>query len=427
MTASHVSLGRLWALMFTVFVDMVGFLMILPILPLFAERLGATATLIGLMSSTYAVAQLATAPAWGRMSDGRGRRPMMMLGVAIAGVAHLVFGIASTDWALDRFDSTGLIVLLFLSRLVQGAGGASTAVVQAYVGDAIVPEERAKALGWITAATSAGVAIGPALGAAVAQFGPGAAGFAAAALCVVNLFFVHHYLPESASAENRHLARNEVGVSLRHQMLQVLVHPRRPVSRLILVYGAAMMGFMAMNAVLALFLKERFGFTVATIGYVYTAVGCVSLLMRSLLVGPAVRAWGERGAMRAGLAALVAGFALQPLASTLPVYATTLLFIPIGTALLFPATSSLVSRFAERHTLGATMGVQQAYGGVARLFGPAWAGLSFELLGAGAPFAIAAVLAGLGLVWALGVEETPKVSMSETMVAKSEASNVASG
>ncbi|MGH7338639.1 MAG: MFS transporter, partial [Myxococcota bacterium] len=207
MTHGKVSFARLWALMLTVFVDMVGFLMILPLLPFYAERLGATPFAIGLMISAYAVAQLATAPTWGRLSDGHGRRPMMMLGVSIAASAHLLFAVACSDWAIDRFDSTGLIALLFLSRFVQGAGGASTAVVQAYVGDTVVPEERAKALGWITAATSAGVMLGPALGSLAANLGPSAPGLVAAALCVVNLFFVERFLPESASDEHRHQAR----------------------------------------------------------------------------------------------------------------------------------------------------------------------------------------------------------------------------
>jgi len=408
--------------MLTVFVDMVGFLMILPLLPFYAERLGAKPLLIGLMVSAYAVAQLATAPTWGRLSDGHGRRPMMMLGVTIAGTAHLLFAFACSDWAMHRIDAAGLIVLLFFSRFVQGAGGASTAVVQAYVGDAIVPEERAKALGWITAATSAGVMLGPALGSLVSNLGPAVPGLVAAALCVVNLFFVERFLPESASVESRERARSEPRGSLRARMLEIVAHPRRPVSRLILIYGAAMMAFMAMNAVLALFLQARFGFTEKTIGYAYTGVGVVSLVMRSLILGPSVRWWGERGVMKLGLLALVAGFALQPLAPTLWLYGAVVVLVPVGTALLFPASSSLVSRFAERHTLGATMGVQQAYGGVARLIGPAWAGAAFQFLSPGAPFWIAALLALAAFFFALGIEPAPKVPVAETMVAKVEAS-----
>lgn len=408
MTAAPASLGRLWALMMTVFVDMVGFLIVLPVAPIYADNLGAPPILITMMISFYAVAQLATAPLWGRLSDRLGRRPILMVGVTISALSHVLFGLACSEWAMAEVDPRWLIALILLSRSVQGAGGAMTGVVQAYIGDAIVPEERAKALGWITAATSAGVMLGPALGSLSSVVGPAAPGFLAAALCVVNLFFVRGWLPESASDEARaHAAKAPKGGLLR-RMAEILHHPRRPVARLIWIYLVGMMAFMAMNSVLALFLKERFGMTEKTIGYVYTFVGTISLVMRSVILGPAVHRLGERGVMRLGLAALAAGFALQPFATSLPTFAGAILLIPIGTALLFPATTSLVSRYTPQHELGATMGVQQAYGGVARLVGPIGAGAAFQYLGIGSPFWISAALAAATFVFALGLEAPPR-------------------
>ncbi len=408
MTAAPATVGRLWALMLTVFVDMVGFLMVLPVLPFYSTRLGASPLVIGLMVSAFAVAQLALAPFWGKLSDRRGRRPMLLLGITISAAAYLLFALASSEWAMARVSSEVLIAILFLSRFVQGAGGATTGVVQAYVGDAIVPEDRAKALGWITAATSAGVILGPAFNLFATHSGPAAPGLAAAALCLVNLLFVNRFLPESSSAESRLRAADGTGRALHHRMLEVLRHPLRPVERLIWVYGAGMMAFMAMNGVLALFVQKRFGMTEVSINYLYIAVGTVSLVMRSLILGPAVQAFGERGVMKLGLAALAAGFALQPLASSLATFGAAILLIPVGTALLFPATSSLVSRYAERHELGATMGVQQAYGGVARLLAPIWAGAAFQFLGTGAPYWIASALTAATFLFALGLEAPPK-------------------
>ncbi|MFN7942018.1 MAG: MFS transporter [Thermoanaerobaculia bacterium] len=408
MSAAPVSLGRLWALMLTVFVDMVGLLMVIPLLPFYAKRLGASPFLIGLMVSIFAVAQLAISPYWGRMSDRRGRRPALMAGITIATFAYALFALACSDWAMHHFGSEQLIALFFLSRFVQGAGGATTGVVQAYVGDAIVAEERAKALGWITAATSAGVVIGPALGSLAALGGPAIPGLLAVALCIVNLGFVRGWLPESTSAESQQRAGREPGSALSRRMVEVLRHPRRPVARLIWVYAIGMMAFMAMNSILALFLQARFGFTEKTFGWVYTFVGVISLVMRSLVLGPCVRKFGERGVMRLGLAGLAAGFALQALAPTIPTFAAAIVLIPVGTALLFPATTSLVSRYAEPHELGATMGVQQAYGGMSRLIGPMWAGASFEKLGVGAPFWISAGLALGTLGFALGLQPPPR-------------------
>jgi MFS family permease len=390
--------------MATVFVDMVGFLMVLPLLPFYATRLGASPFLVGAMVSAFAVAQLATSPFWGRLSDRRGRRPMLLVGISVSALAYLLFAFACSETAMAWTSSRETIGLLFLSRLVQGAGGATTGVVQAYVGDAIVPEERAKALGWITAATSAGVMLGPAIGSLAATLGPAAPGLAATVLCLANLVFAWRWLPESSSREARERAAAGVARSLRGQMLAVVLHPRRPVARLIWIYAVGMMAFMAMNGVLALFVQARFAFTEHSIGYLYTFVGTVSLIMRSLVLGPAVRRLGEAGAMRLGLLSLVAGFALQAVAPSVPGFVAVVTLVPIGTALLFPATTSLVSRCAERHELGATMGVQQAFGGVARLVGPLWAGSAFQVWGPGAPFWISSGLAAGTLAFAAGLK-----------------------
>ncbi len=403
MAPDRVSLARLWALMATVFVDMMGFLMVMPVLPFYADRLGASPLLIGLMVSVFALAQLLMAPYLGKISDRKGRRPTLMFGISIAAVAFLLLALACSEWAMARISPGWLIALIFISRFVAGAGGATTGVVQAYVGDAIVPEERAKALGWISAATNAGVMIGPALGSLAAFGGPAVPGLVATALCLLNLLFVKRWLPESSSAEARAEAKQEQRESLGKRMLAVFRHPRRPVARLIWIYAVGMMAFMAMNAVLALFLQERFGITEKSFGLFYVFVGAISLVMRVILLGPAVRRFGEKGVMRIGLVSLAAGYALQALAPTLITFFVAIMLIPIGTALLFPASSSLVSRFAMRHELGATMGVQQAYGGVARLVGPIWAGYTFQRFGSGAPFWISCALALATLVFASGL------------------------
>ncbi|MEO8276725.1 MAG: MFS transporter [Thermoanaerobaculia bacterium] len=405
MAPDRVSLGRLWALMATVFVDMMGFLMVMPVLPFFAKRLGASAFLIGLMVSVFALAQLSVAPYWGKLSDRHGRRPMLMLGIGISTVACLILALACSEWALARISPHWLIALIFISRFVQGAGGATTGVVQAYVGDAIIPEERAKALGWITAATSAGVMLGPAIGSLSTFGGPAVPALVATGLCLLNLMFVKRWLPESSSPESRAEATQTKRGSLGRRMLEVLSEPRKPVARLIWIYAVGMMAFMAMNAVLALFLQARFGITEKSFGLIYAFVGTIGLVMRSLLLGPTVRRFGENEVMRIGLVALTLGFACEALAPTLLTFFAAIILIPVGTALLFPASSSLVSRFAQRHEIGATMGVQQAYGGVARLVGPVWAGFAFERLGPGAPFWIASGLSLATLAFATGLTD----------------------
>jgi multidrug resistance protein len=377
----RLSLRRLWVLMATVCIDMVGFLMVMPLLPFYTERLGGNATTVGLLVSSFAFAQLATAPLWGRLSDRWGRRPVLLIGLAGSAVGYVLFAVADSLW------------LLFLSRLAQGAGGGTTGVAQAYVSDTVVAEDRAKALGWLSAATSAGVMLGPAMGSFAARLAPSAPGFVAATLCLVNVFFAWRTLPES----RRNLAPADAAgdaarPSLLDAMAGVLARPLLPVHVLIWIYAFGMMAFFAMNAVLALFLARRFGVDEHTIGYFFVYVGAISLVMRSLVLGPAIKWLGEVGILRWGVVALAFGLALVPLSGAIWSFGLTVLLVPVGTALLFPATSSLVSRYAPSELTGQTLGVQQTFGGVARMVGPLWSGVVFEHLGVSAPFWIAATI-----------------------------------
>src|SRR3954463_7482458 len=180
------SAGKLAVLMVTAFMDMVGLLMIIPLLPFYAKSMGAGGFIVGLLVSSFAIAQLLMAPIWGRFSDHYGRRPALIIGMSAAGIAYVIFAYADSLW------------LLFFSRLVQGAGGGTVSVIQAYVADALEPKERAKGLGWLSAATNAGVALGPLLGAITLKWwGTAGPGLAAAGLCVVNIAFAWKFLTES--------------------------------------------------------------------------------------------------------------------------------------------------------------------------------------------------------------------------------------
>lgn len=371
------SLKQLSVLMATVFADMIGVLMVLPLLPFYAERLGASESIIGALVSVFFFAQLTTAPLVGRLSDRYGRRPMILAGLVASAIAYVLFGLADTIW------------LLFLSRLIQGAVG-TTAVVQAYVADSVEPQDRAKALGWVTAATSAGVMIGPLVGSFSTYLGPQAPFFVAAGLCLLDALFAWRWLPEPK--RHRQTEGSAPRPPLRKAMAEVLRHPTAPISSLIWIYAIGMMAFMAMNGVLALFLARAFEVTEQQIGWFYTYVGGISLVMRALLLGPAVRRFGEVGITRLGALALVVGLCTIPLSNNFVLLAISVLFVPVGTALLFPATTALVSRRAPREQTGEIMGVQQTFGGIARMLGPLGAGAVFQQVGIRSPFFLAAGL-----------------------------------
>lgn len=403
------AMRRIGVLMATVFVDMIGFLIVLPLLPFYGERFGATETTIGLLISTFAFAQLASAPLWGRLSDRWGRRPVILGSLLVSAGAFVLFGLAESVW------------LLFLSRFVQGVGGGTTGVVQAYVSDSMAPDQRTRGLGWLTAATSAGVMIGPLLGSAAASFGASAPGFLAAGLCLANFAFAWKLLPESigtreeapAPGDEAALAESVEGAvpaaprrrpSLGRAILTVLSEPASERSRLVWIYALGMMAFMAMNGVIVLYLERVFDVSEQEIGWFYTYVGGVSLLMRALLLGPINHRLGDVKTMRVGALALGLGLALAPWPQGFVGLALVILLVPIGTALLFPATTSLVSRLSERRETGQNLGVQQGFGGVARMLGPIWSTAVFQHVGLAAPFWIAGGLMGVVVLVSLGVE-----------------------
>lgn len=373
--ASRDQLRRLAVLITACGIDMVGFAMIFPLLPLYARDLQAGPEQIGILMASYSVALLLLAPVWGRVSDRYGRRPALLIGLSAATIAYLIFAIADSFW------------LLLLSRIVQGAGGGTTGVAHAYVADTIRPGDRAKALGWLSAASSFGVAIGPVFGSAAAHWGQRGPGLAAAGLAILNVAFAWWTLPEShpEPAPDTPHARRPIW----HTAWEVVRHPARPVSRFILIYGVGMLGFTAMTSIQSLYLVDAFGLTASTIGYVFLYLGSLSLLLRSLMLGPIIRRVGEYGAMRIGTVALTLGLFLLPAAGTLPLFCLVLPLIPIGTALLFPATTSLMSHVSSRESVGLTMGVAQAFAGMARVVAPLFANSAFQRLGIASPFLIA--------------------------------------
>jgi len=423
--------AKLLTLMATAFVDMVGVLMIFPLLPFYVKNFGAGGVDflgfhlgIGLITSlivaAFTVAQLLSAPMWGRFSDRVGRRPTLLIALSASAVAYLIFGFAESLW------------LLFLSRVVQGAGGGTVGVIQAYVADSTAPQDRARALGWLSATTNLGVALGPVLGsfaialgkrdlmpgAATLEMGHAAPGILAAALCIVNIAFAARYLTESRNPSDHAHVEGEVRRTSRQIIWRVISHSGEPSSRLIWIYAIAIGAFQGSFAVLALFLNVRFQVTEQTIGYFFMYVGSISVFTRVLLLGRMVDWLGEAKLSRLGLALLALGVLGMPLAGNLWTLALTVALIPLGTAFTFPCVTALLSRIIKPGERGLFMGMQQTYGGVARAIAPLFFGWSFDYLGVSSPYFIASaiimgtIFLGLGLDKYAKHEETPALQQA---------------
>ena len=420
--------AKLFTLMATAFIDMVGLLMIIPLLPFYVKSFGeggveflgwhfGIGIISGFIVAAFTVAQLLSAPLWGKFSDRVGRRPTLLIALAASAIAYLIFGFAHS------------LFLLFLSRIVQGAGGGTVGVIQAYVADSTEPADRARALGWLSATTNLGVALGPVLGSfAVAlgkrdlmpgpgtfQIGHSAPGLMAAALCLINIAFAARYLTESREVPDH----SNVGAAprkSREAIWRIITHSSEPSSRLIWIYAIAIGAFQGSFSVLALFLNARFQVTEQTIGYFFMYVGSISVFARVLLLGRMVDWLGEAKLSRLGLVLLASGVAGMPLARNLPTLALAVALIPLGTAFTFPCVTALLSRVTAPGERGLYMGMQQTYGGVARIIAPLFFGWSFDHLGVSSPyffssvFIIATVLLGFGLDQYAGKEKTPAIS-----------------
>ena len=396
LNGNRARLRRLAVLIFVCFVDAIGFMIVLPLLPFYATRLSASPETVGRLIASFSIAQLLSAPVWGRVSDRYGRRPALLIGLSASAVAFAVFGIADAVW------------LLFASRIVQGAGGGTTGVAQAYVADTVEPKDRARALGWLSSATAAGVIFGPAIASFAFALGPAAPGLVAAALCLVNVAFAWKWLPESRAGQRHDGASPRRPIW--HPAWLVLRHPTNLVSRLIWIYGIGMIAFSAMTSVLSLYLQAAFGLTEKTIGPIFAYVGVLSLVMRSVLLGPIVDRLGESWTMRAGALLLAAGLLLYPIPQTLWALAVVIPLVPIGTALLFPATTSLMSRYSDVRELGTTMGVAQTFAGLARVVAPLLATMIFQRLGHDWPFYLAGGVVALAGALTLQIPRESRVS-----------------
>jgi multidrug resistance protein len=369
--------GKLTVLMITAFVDMLGLVMVLPLLPFYATKLGGSATIVGGLIAAFSLAQLASAPLWGSFSDRYGRRPALLAGLILSAVAYIIFAFAGTIW------------MLLLSRLVQGAGGGTIGVVQAYVADVSDPKDRAKSLGWLSAVTSLGAVIGPAIGSALVQlWGRHAPGLVAAVFVLLVSLFAWEFLRESAvpTATDEHAVVADVEGSV---IWNVLAHPGQPAPRLIWIYTIAIGAFYGMAPTLPLVLQRYLPITEANVGYFVMYLGGMGFIVRSLILGKMIERLGEANLARLGLLVLGLGLALVAAIRSYSMVIVSFTLMPLGTAFVFPSVTAMLSRVVPKKRRGLYMGVQQTFGGVSKVAFPVATGIAMDRLGLGVPFIVA--------------------------------------
>jgi DHA1 family tetracycline resistance protein-like MFS transporter len=366
---------------FTVFIDLLGLGIILPVLPFYAQSFGASGFAVGATLAVYSAMQLISSPLLGALSDRVGRRPVLLASLAGSAISLTVLGFA------------GSLFVLLLGRALSGIFGGSIGAAQAYVADVTAPKDHGKAMGMIGAMTGLGFIAGPAIGGALAPFGMGTAAFVAAGLAAVNLVLAFFLLPESLTAP---VAKPRTPVFAFTRIGEAFQHPS--VGPLFLAMFAATFAFAGVQATFALLGERNFGLNPSSLGVAFVTVGVVSVVVQGALIGRLTRRFGERAMGIAGFSIFVATLLSLPFVSSLPLAVAILAAQTVGSAFYNPSLSSLISREAPQDEKGALLGLGQSIGALSRATGPIVAGFLFDY-SAALPFLVGAGLVSAGIAF----------------------------
>jgi DHA1 family tetracycline resistance protein-like MFS transporter len=373
-------------LFLTVFIDLMGFGIVIPLLPIYAEQMNASPFAAGALIAVYSLMQLVFAPLWGRLSDHMGRRPVLLVCLAASSMSYLLLAAA---WRLE---------ILFLARVLAGVAGASIPVAQAYIADVTPPAERARGMGLIGAAFGLGMVIGPALGGGLSLIGPRVPEGFAAGLCLANVLIAAYRLPESLPAEARRLARFRHPLSL-GSLRDAVARPGA--TSLLAIFFLVTLGFAILEGTFSLAAAHRYGYSQAQVDGLWLYMGLVAVIVQGWLVGFLSRRLPERALVIAGSLALGVGFFWIPFAGPAVGLLTALALVVGGQGLASPSLSSLISKTVTGSMLGETLGVSQSLSAGARVLGPSGGGLVFDRCDAPAAYHVAAACAAGALALSL--------------------------
>lgn len=377
-------------LFFTVFLDLIGFGIVLPLLPNYARELGASPLLIGIVAGSYSLMQFFSAPIWGSISDKIGRRPVILISVLTSTVSYLIF------------SQSHSILLLLLSRILAGIGSANVGVTQAYITDITTREERSKALGILGAAFGLGFVLGPPIGGTIkSAYGIEYVGYVAAALTFLDFILAYFLLPESLKE------KKAGGVAFTGLQAETFAKAfQRPaISRLLVIGFCFVFAFVNMQISVPLLWKEHYNQSDKAIGYLFAFVGLVSVVVQGGLIGKVTRKFGERKALVAGLATMCAGLTLIPFVPEGALFSLGLLtlgLLAVGNGLATPLNASLISLYAKSEEQGEILGVAQSIGALGRIMGPLSGSLLYGL-DSHAPYLVGGICLLIGVMLSLSL------------------------
>ena len=347
----------------TVFIDLVGFGIVIPVLPFYAEgtRFNASPRTVGLLFASYSIMQLIFSPILGRLSDKHGRRPVLLLSIIGTGIGFLVLGLAKT------------VLMLFIGRILDGITGGNISTAQAYIADITTKENRAKGMGLIGAAFGLGFIFGPAIGGILSQWGIHVPFFFAATLCFANAVLLYFRLPETVTAD--HPAKHKAGGRSWRQVANALKQPR--LGFVLIIYFLFIVAFSIMTTSFSLYTMFRFGYDAQHTGYLFAYVGLIAVIIQGGLIGRLVKRFGELPLVIFGAFCFAISLFAVPFVGPAAGGLAGLLIgggvFSMGNSLATPALTSLASKSVDASQQGVVLGVTQSTASLARAVGPSLA------------------------------------------------------
>lgn len=396
--------ARLLTVFIIVFVDLLGFGLILPLLPYYAEAFGATPVIIGFLVASYAAAQLIGAPLLGRLSDRYGRRPVLLFSVFGTLVGFLLLGFAEPlgIFAANLFAPQAvnlfIILSLFFARIIDGITGGNINVAQAYITDVTEEKDRAKSLGLIGAAFGLGFIIGPAAGGILSQSGYNLPAFVAAGVSFLNLIAIYFLLPESLPIEERDMAMQKRRTPFTIKALwQAIQQPKvGPLLHLRFFYGLA---FATFQSIFALF-AQSIGLTPQVTGYVLAYVGLLSVIVQAGLIGLLTRRFRENWLIISSLWVMAGALLAWAFTGTLWVLLIVLLPLALAGGVLNTVIPSAITKSVSREEVGGMLGIAASLEAITRVIAPSVGGFLLQALGVWAPGIFSAILMGWAVTFA---------------------------
>jgi DHA1 family multidrug resistance protein-like MFS transporter len=382
---------NLYILIFVLFVVMLGYGIVIPILPFYIENMGAGGTELGLLVASYAVMRLICGPVWGSLSDRIGRKPILLIGIMGYAITMVWFGLATELW------------MLFAARILSGILSSATApTTMAYIGDSTPKDERGGGMGMLGAAGGIGTILGPALGGFLGGTSLSVPFFIAAGLSMLSLLLALIFLPESLPKENRRKPVEKENLLNLRLWVQTI---RSPLGMLFLLTFISTCGLMIYSSVFGLYALERFNYGPQEVGVMMMVLGLVSAITQGVLTGPLTKRWGERVIIQGGLLASALGFLWLLLATHYVTIMLATAFFGLAIALQVPALTSMTSKRAMIPQ-GIAMGLSNSFVSLGRIVGPLFAGAIFDL-DIRLPYLSGAAILGMGfVVGILGLRES---------------------